>query len=76
MDDEVIQIVMKRQDHIVLREVFTRLATRNNLKDAETAAIYQLLINYASTEQGATHLKEIRVLDELVKSECLLKLRD
>ena len=67
---------MKRQDHMFLREVFARLATRNNLKDAETSATYQLLISYASTEQGATHLKEIHVLDELVKSECLAKLRE
>lgn len=68
--------VMKKQDHVILREVFNRLANRSSLKDAEIAAIYQLMISYASSEQGATHLKDIRVLDELAKSDCLVKLQD
>jgi len=67
---------MKKQDHVILREVFNRLANRNSLKDAEIAAIYQLLIFYASNEQGSMHLKDIRILDELAKSDCLVKLQD
>jgi hypothetical protein len=65
LDDETVLAVMKKRDHIILRELFAKLAGRNNLKPQETSAVYQLLISYASTENGATHLKEIHILDEL-----------
>jgi hypothetical protein len=76
LDDDTVLAMMKKRDHIILRELFARLASRNTLKPLETSAVYQLLTCYAQSEQGACHLKEVHILDELQKSECLTRLAD
>lgn len=76
LEEDTVLAIMRKRDHILFRELFSKLASRNTLKPAETSAVYQLLTSYASTEQGAAHLKEIKILDELQKSECLTRLVD
>lgn len=73
LEEDTTLKVMRRRDHVFLREVFDRMHT---LPARGVSAVYQLLINYAQHASGAIHLKEFRVLEALSKSECLIKLID